>query len=84
MSSGALRTTTVGARKAKIVYALLSWSPCPISKLVIDLHCALALFHLVDTQQIHKFMSREGKYLADRKEHWSAGTRTLIPLYDRH
>ncbi|MCJ7813200.1 hypothetical protein MUP95_07800, partial [bacterium] len=36
---------TVGARKAKVLFTLLSWSPCPISMVITDTHCALALLY---------------------------------------
>jgi hypothetical protein len=72
---------TVGARKAKILYTLLSWAPCPLSMLVIDSHCALALLNSIDPESFKDFVaSQEGKRLVGGHKKWSDGTKTLIPI----
>ena len=72
---------TVGARKAKILYTLLSWAPCPLSMLVIDSHCALALLNLIDPNSFKDFIaSQEGGRLVEGHKKWSEGTKTLIPI----
>lgn len=71
---------TAGARKSKILITLLSWEPCPISRLVIDTHCALALLHEVDPAAFKKFLRDEGRPLVANHAQWSDGTRALIPV----
>jgi DNA-binding transcriptional regulator LsrR (DeoR family) len=69
-----------GARKAKILSTLLSRSPCPISRLVIDTHCALALLDSIDPKEFKRFVSDEGKRFVETTENWSESTRKLIPV----
>lgn len=69
----------VGARKAKILYILLSWRTCPISQLVMDTHCALALLHLLDPGELKSFLtSPAGGCL--RSPEWSEDTKQCIPV----
>jgi DNA-binding transcriptional regulator LsrR (DeoR family) len=70
-----------GARKAKLIFTLLSKPSCPISRLVIDTHCALALLALLDPSALAEFASTpEGRRLASTCSTWSADTRAAIPL----
>lgn len=71
---------TVGARKANILFTLLSRDPCPISRLITDTHCALALFNLVDPREFRRFIDGDGKRLVEGSEDWSEDTRNLIPV----
>ena len=71
---------TVGARKAKIAGRLLSKSPCPISALFIDTHCALALLAELSRPQFQQFMRGPGRTWLAETETWSADTRRLIPI----
>ncbi len=70
----------VGARKAGILYALLSKRPCPISRLVIDTHCALALLNIMDRRRFNALIRDHGDTMCVSKEEWSDGTRHLIPV----
>lgn len=69
-----------GARKAKVLYTLLSQDPCPVSRLVLDSHCALALLYLIDPKEFKDFIAGKGKRHAEKSEEWSEGTRRLIPI----
>jgi len=69
-----------GARKARILSTLLSRSPCPISRLVVDTHCALALLNSIDPKEFKRFVSDEGKRFVETTENWSESTRKLIPV----
>jgi DNA-binding transcriptional regulator LsrR (DeoR family) len=71
---------TAGARKANILYTLLSRDPCPISRLIIDTHCALALLNLVAPTEFKRFVTGNNKQLIEGSEQWSADTRRLIPV----
>jgi len=70
----------VGARKAKILYTLLSQNPCPISRLVIDSHCALALLHLIDPAEFKAFVRDRGGKLVEKHSCWSEETKKFIPV----
>lgn len=81
---GGVVAVTVGARKAKILYTLLSWSPCPISMVITDTHCALALLYLIDPGDFKRFIStQEGKQLVKGHEAWSNDTRNMIPIVSK-
>ena len=71
---------TVGARKAKIIARLLSLSPCPISMLFIDVHCALALLAELSRAEFRRFVSGPGRRLLRDVGQWSADSRRLIPV----
>ncbi|HYI11288.1 MAG TPA: hypothetical protein VEK57_19695 [Thermoanaerobaculia bacterium] len=71
---------TVGARKAKVVARLLSLTPCPISALFIDTHCALALLAELSTTEFHRFVTESGARLTSDVRRWSKDTRRLIPV----
>src|SRR5205085_9624838 len=76
---GGVVGVTVGARKAKILFTLLSQNPCPISRLIIDVHCALALLNLLDRAEFARLIRNEGQSLVQERANWSEGTRRLIP-----
>jgi DNA-binding transcriptional regulator LsrR (DeoR family) len=80
---GGVVGVTVGARKARILYALLSMNPCPISRLIIDTHCALALLSLLDSAALEAFVDAAGDRQTRRHRDWSRGTRELIRLDSR-
>jgi hypothetical protein len=67
-----------GARKAGILHALLSRDPCPISRLFLDSHCALALLYLLNPTAGEEFVNGHASYVPSRTE-WSPDTRALIP-----
>lgn len=71
---------TVGARKAKIVARLLSYSPCPISALFIDTHCALALLAELSRSEFDRFVLGPGRLLLAEAGEWSSDSRRLIPV----
>jgi DNA-binding transcriptional regulator LsrR (DeoR family) len=71
---------TVGARKAKIVARLLSQSPCPISALFIDTHCALALLAELSPSEFRRFVLGPGRRLLAEGGKWSTECRRLIPI----
>ena len=71
---------TVGARKAKIIARLLSLSPCPISALFIDTHCALALLAELSRSEFRRFVRGSGRRLLTDVERWSADSHSLIPV----
>jgi len=72
---------TVGARKAKILHTLLSWAPCPLSMVVIDSHCALALLHQIDPRGFKNFIAtQDGQKIIGDHTTWSKATKELIPV----
>jgi DNA-binding transcriptional regulator LsrR (DeoR family) len=71
---------TVGARKAKIVARLLGQSPCPISALFIDTHCALALLYALSPTEFRRYIHGPGSRLARDAKEWSEDTHRMIPL----
>ncbi|MEM7133130.1 MAG: hypothetical protein AAF702_42920 [Chloroflexota bacterium] len=71
----------IGARKAKVIYTLLSQNPCPFSRLIIDSHCALALLNLIDPVAFKDYVqSKESMHFVQSSETWSRDTKTLIPV----
>ena len=79
-TGGGVVGVTVGARKARVLYALLSMDPSPISRLVIDTHCALALLHLLDRDALTRYAQDAGQLLTAERDEWSPSTRRMIPL----
>jgi hypothetical protein len=71
-----------GARKARILNALLAEQSCPVSRLFIDSHCALALLHLLDPARYSALRSTHGKQLLTGGDGWSKATKALIPVED--
>ena len=73
-------TMAIGARKAKILARLLTLpnSPCPISALVVDTHCALALLKELNVREYRSFMSGPGTRFFAETDTWSPDTRTLL------
>ncbi len=71
----------VGARKAKILHALLAQDPCPVSRLIIDSHCALALLNQMNEQDYRDFIKeKSGAVLMEDRKYWSEKTKEMIPL----
>jgi len=68
-----------GARKAKILFALLNEPSCPLSCLFIDSHCALALLYLIDEEKYTRLISSDNRLFAGAKR-WSEETKALIPV----
>ena len=71
---------TVGARKAKILARLLSKSPCPVSALAIDTHCALALLKELSLSAFNQFIAGPGQKLVTDVDRWSRDSLKLIPV----
>ncbi len=69
-----------GARKAKILHALLSQTKRPISRLFIDSHCALALLNLLGAERLDNLVQAHGAAILGRIDKWSKGSRSLIPI----
>lgn len=70
----------VGARKAKVIARLLGWSPCPISALFLDSHCALALLALLNADRLARLRGDGGTQFWEGSDHWSDDTKAAIPL----
>lgn len=70
----------VGARKARILHSVLSMEDCPISHLVIDTHCALALLNELGVKHLRHYLVDEGDQIRQSYERWSDSTKKLIPL----
>jgi hypothetical protein len=69
-----------GGRKARILHALLSRTPSPLSRLFIDSHCGLVLLSLLDRKRYNDLMGTDGFAQRYSVASWSAGTRRLMSL----
>ena len=79
-SGAGVVAVAIGARKAKIIARLLTLcnSPCPLSVLVIDSHCALALFKELNAREYQSFINGPGKRFLTNVDEWSADTRAIL------